>query len=184
MNIALLILRAVVGGLFMGHGAQKLFGWFGGHGLEGTGGFMSSVGYRPGRRLALVAGLVEFGGGLLLALGFLTPLAAALFVGQMTAATLAVHLDNGLWNEKGGFEFPLVLAVVALVVAFAGPGTISVDNALGTEVSGTVPMVAALLAGVGAALFMDAVRRSNLAEGEPEAEARAETAEREGRRAA
>ena len=114
--------------------------------------------------MALVGGLVEFVGGLLLVLGFLTPLGTALIVGQMTAATLAVHLDKGLWNENGGYEYPLVLAIVALVVAFAGPGTISVDNAVGTEVSGTVPMVAALLAGVGAALFMDAMRRANLAE--------------------
>jgi putative oxidoreductase len=176
MNIALLILRVLVGGLFMGHGSQKLFGWFGGYGLEGTGGFMSSIGYRPGRRMALVGGLVEFGGGLLLGLGFLTPLSVALIVGQMTAATLAVHLDKGLWNANGGYEYPLVLAMVALVVAFAGPGTISVDNALGTEVSGTVPMVAALLAGVGAALFMDAMRRANLAEDRPamEAESRPE----------
>lgn len=164
MNIALLILRVVVGGLFMGHGSQKLFGWFGGYGLKGTGGFMNSIGYRPGRRLALVGGLVELVGGLLLVLGFLTPLGAALIVGQMTAATMAVHLDKGLWNDKGGYEYPLVLAVVALVVAFAGPGTISVDNALGIEVSGTVPMVAALLAGVGAALFMDSMRRAKLAE--------------------
>ncbi len=177
MNIALLILRVVVGGLFMGHGAQKLFGWFGGYGLEGTGGFMSSIGYRPGRRMALVGGLVEFVGGLLLVLGFLTPLGAALIVGQMTAATLAVHVDKGLWNEKGGFEYPLVLAVVALMVTFAGPGSMSVDSALGIEVSGTVPMMATLLAGVGAALFMDSVRRSNLAEEEPEVEAEARTDE-------
>jgi putative oxidoreductase len=123
----------VVGGLFMGHGSQKLFGWFGGHGLEGTGGFMSSIGYRPGRRMALVGGLVEFVGGLLLALGFLTPLGAVLIVGQMAAATLAVHIDKGLWNQNGGYEYPLVLAVVALAVTFAGPGTISVDSALGIE---------------------------------------------------
>ncbi len=182
MNIALLILRVVVGGLFMGHGAQKLFGWFGGHGLEGTGGFMSSLGYRPGRRMAMVGGLVEFVGGLLLALGFLTPLGVALIVGQMTAATLAVHVDKGLWNQNGGYEYPLVLSVVALVAAFAGPGTISVDSGLGIEVSGTVPTVAALLAGVGAALFTDSVRRANLAGDQPEVEA--EAPGDEGRRAA
>jgi putative oxidoreductase len=182
MNIAMLILRVVVGGLFMGHGAQKLFGWFGGHGLEGTGGFMGSLGFRPGRRMALVGGLVELGGGLLLAIGFLTPFGAALIVGQMTAATLAVHVDKGLWNQNGGFEYPLVLAVVALVVTFAGPGTISVDSALGMEVSGTVPMLAALLAGVGAALFMDSVRRANLAEDQSAMDA--ESGAEEERRAA
>jgi putative oxidoreductase len=181
MNIALLILRVVVGGLFMGHGSQKLFGWFGGHGLEGTGGFMSSIGYRPGRRMALVGGLVEVVGGLLLALGFLTPLGTTLIVGQMMAATLAVHLDKGLWNQNGGYEYPLVLAVVALVVTFAGPGTISVDSALGIEVSGTVPMVASLLTGVGVALFMDSTRRANLAEDRSGIEA--ETGEEEGRAA-
>src|SRR5207253_2809226 len=99
MDFGLLILRVVVGALLVGHGTQKLFGWFGGYGLEGTGGFFHSLGFRPGRAMAAVAGLSEAGGGLLLALGLLTPLAGAAIVGTLLVAA-SVHVEKGLWGTN------------------------------------------------------------------------------------
>jgi len=136
MDIGLLIIRIVVGALFIGHGTQKLFGWFGDRGLEGTGGFFASLGYRPPTVMAGLAGIAEAGGGLLLALGFVTPLAAAAIVGVMTSAALAVHARHGLWNTQGGFELPLVDATVVTAVAFIGPGRFSLDHLLGWNLAG------------------------------------------------
>jgi putative oxidoreductase len=133
VNVALVVLRLVVGGLFFGHGAQKLFGWFGGHGLAGTSGFFEKIGFRPGRRFALLAAVAEAGGGLLLAFGLLAPAAAALLVGVMVSAIAAVHWRNGLWNTNGGIEFPLVLGAVAFAVAAIGAGRYSLDAALGID---------------------------------------------------
>jgi putative oxidoreductase len=130
MSLGLLVLRVVIGLLFVGHGTQKLFGWFGGHGLEGTGGFMASLGYRPGKQHALLAGLAEAGGGALFALGALTPLAVAAIVGVMVNAIGSAHWDNGLWVTNGGYEYPLVLCAAAAAVAFVGPGSYSVDRLL------------------------------------------------------
>src|SRR4051794_10175758 len=129
MNLALLVLRLVVGLLFVGHGAQKLFGVFGGHGLKGTAGFFENIGLRPGSRHALGAGLAEFGGGALLALGLVTPLAAALITAVMLAAVLTVHAANGLWSTNNGFEYNLVLAAAAFALAGAGAGDWSLDHA-------------------------------------------------------
>ena len=120
MDTGLLILRLVVGALFFGHGAQKLFGWFGGHGREGTGQFFHSLGFRPGVPMALLGGMAEAGGGTLLVLGLLTPLAAAAIIGQMVTAGVAVHAKKGVWNTNGGIELPLVYAVVAAALAFTG----------------------------------------------------------------
>jgi len=120
MAIGLLVLGVIVGLLFEGHGAQKLFGWFGGHGPEGTAAFLGSLGYRPSRTMALVAGVTETLAGAMLALGFLTPVASAAIIGVMVNATMAMHLRNGLWNSNGGFELPLVYATVAAGLAFAG----------------------------------------------------------------
>jgi putative oxidoreductase len=133
MNIALLVLRVVVGGLFAGHGAQKLFGWFGGHGLRNTGGFFESMGFRPGTPMAFVAGGAEFAGGLLLAFGLLLPAAAAMLTGVMVSAIAAVHWKKGVWNQDGGIEFPLVLATVAFAVAAIGAGRYSLDDAFGID---------------------------------------------------
>ena len=133
MNTALLVLRLVVGLLFAGHGAQKLFGWFGGHGLRQTAGFFESIGYRPGLPLALLAGLAELGGGLLLASGLLVPAVAVLLCGVMASAIAGVHWRKGLWNQNGGIEFPLVMGTVAFVVAAIGPGTLSLDHAFGID---------------------------------------------------
>jgi putative oxidoreductase len=130
MDTALLLLRVAVGLLLIGHGTQKLFGWFGGYGIAGTGGFFDSIGFRPGKRLAAVAGVSEAGGGLLLALGLLTPVAGAVVVGTLLVAA-SVHLDKGLWGTNGGYELALVYAVTAAVLALAGPGAASLDNAFG-----------------------------------------------------
>jgi putative oxidoreductase len=132
MNTGLLILRLVLGALLIGHGSQKLFGSFGGGGLAGTGGFFHSMGFRPGRQMALVAGLSEAGAGFLLALGLVTPIAAAAVVGTLFVAS-SVHWKNGIWGQNGGFELPLFYSVAAAVLAFTGPGAYSLDNAVGLD---------------------------------------------------
>lgn len=133
MDIGLLILRVVVGVLFVGHGTQKLFGWFGGHGIRGTGGFLESLGYRPGPLMAGVLGAAEVGGGLMLAAGFLTPLGAAAIVGVMLNAILVVKRSAGLFN---GYELDLVHASAATALAFTGAGAYSVDASLDWALSG------------------------------------------------
>jgi putative oxidoreductase len=129
MPEGLLIIRLVLGVLLFAHGSQKLFGWFGGYGLEGTGGFFESIGHKPGRRMALVAGASEAIGGLLLVLGLLTPLGAAMVLGTMIVAAVSVHAPQGLWATNGGYELPLINALVALGLAFTGAGRWSLDNA-------------------------------------------------------
>jgi putative oxidoreductase len=135
VDIALLVLRVIVGGTLAGHGTQKLFGWFGGSGLRGTAGGFEKLGYRPGLPMAFLAGLGESGGGALLALGLLTPLAAAAGIGVMLNAIISVHLPKGFWNMKGGFEFPLTIATVFAAIGFSGPGRFSVDRSLGLHTS-------------------------------------------------
>lgn len=132
MDTGLLVLRLVLGLLLVGHGSQKLFGAFGGHGLAGTAGFFSSIGFRPGRTMALVAGVSEVGAGVLLALGLLTPVAAAAVVGTLFVAS-SVHWKAGLWGQNGGFELPLFYAVSAVALAFTGPGAISLDHLVGLD---------------------------------------------------
>ena len=127
MDTGLLILRLVVGVALVGHGTQKLFGWFGGHGRRGTGAFFELLGYRPGVLFAVIAGLSETGGGTLLALGLLTPLAGATIVGVMLNAAWALR-ERGPWVTNGGWEYPVVLATVGASVALTGPGSVSVDN--------------------------------------------------------
>src|SRR5947208_14222066 len=109
MDIGRTALRFVVGPLFVGHGTQKLFGCFGGHGLEGTAGFFETLGLRPGKRHATAAGLAEAGGGALLALGALTPLATSVLSATMVTAVRKVHAKNGPWVTGGGYEYNLVL---------------------------------------------------------------------------
>src|SRR5919204_798077 len=120
MSLGLLVLRIVVGLLFFGHGAQKLFGWYGGHGLRGTGAFFESMGFPQGRRQAFTAGLFEAGGGLLLALGLVTPFAAAGLIAVMTVAVIKVHFAKGVWISNGGYEYNAVLAAVAFALAGVG----------------------------------------------------------------
>ncbi|MDQ8738210.1 DoxX family protein [Paenibacillus sp. LHD-38] len=129
MSIALglLIVRLVVGLLFVGHGAQKLFGWFGGYGPKGTGGWLESIGVKPGVAMAVVAGLMELVGGILFAAGLLTPLAAALIVLTMLVAIVKVHGQNGLWATANGYEYNLVLLAIAIGIALTGAGEYSLD---------------------------------------------------------
>lgn len=130
-DLALLVLRLVLGGVFIAHGAQKLFGWFGGPGLKGTAGFFDQLGIKPGSTMALLAGLAEFGGGLLVLVGLLTPVAALALIAVMLTAILRVHLANGFFNTSGGYEFNLTLIAVAVALLIAGAGAYSLDGALG-----------------------------------------------------
>jgi putative oxidoreductase len=148
VGIGLLIVRLVVGLTLAAHGAQKLFGWFGGLGLAATGAFLEQLGFRPGRLQAALAGIVEFGAGLLLAAGFFTPAAAAAALGVMLVAGVSAHGRSGFFLQKGGFEYTLVLGVVALGLAFTGPGRLSLDQALGLSVSGGAWGLGALALGV------------------------------------
>lgn len=127
MDLGLLLIRLVIGVLFIGHGAQKLFGWFGGHGLKGTGGWFDSIGMKPGVMMALFAGLAELIGGILFALGFLTPLAALMIAGTMIMAIVKVHGPNGLWATSNGYEYNLTLLSVAIGIALIGPGRYALD---------------------------------------------------------
>jgi putative oxidoreductase len=127
INIGLLIIRLVVGLLFVGHGAQKLFGWFGGYGLKGTGGWFESIGMKPGVAMALIAGLAELIGGLLFVLGLLTSLAGIMIAGTMLIAILKVHAPNGLWATSNGYEYNLTLLAVAIGIALIGPGQYALD---------------------------------------------------------
>jgi putative oxidoreductase len=127
INVGLLLIRLVIGILFIGHGAQKLFGWFGGYGIKGTGGWFESIGIKPGITMAVMAGLAELIGGILFALGLLTPLAGILIAGTMVMAIIKVHAVNGLWATQNGYEFNLTLLVVAIGVALIGPGQFAID---------------------------------------------------------
>ncbi len=160
MDTGLLLLRAVVGLLLVGHGAQKLFGWFGGYGPRGTGGNLAGLGYRPGVLFALLAGLSEAGSGLLLALGFATPVAGALLVATMVNV-YAGHAGKGPWNSDGGWELPLLYGQVGGVLAFAGAGAFSLDAALGWDLGGERWGTAATAAGlaVGLATLLTRHRR-------------------------
>jgi putative oxidoreductase len=148
MDIGLLLLRLTVGLTLAAHGAQKLFGRFGGPGLDGTGQFFEMIGFLPGRPHALMAGLAETGGGLFLALGLLTPLASALLVSVMFVAAVTVHIKKGFFAQNGGYEYTLVLGIAALSVAFTGPGSLSLDALLGHYLSSTLWGAAALLVAV------------------------------------
>jgi putative oxidoreductase len=170
MNLGLFVLRLVMGGLFIGHGTQKLFGWFGGYGLDGTGGFFENLGYRPGKRHAAMAGLSEAGGGLLLVLGFLTPLAAAAIIGVMVNAMISVHAPKGVWNQDGGVELPLVYSTIAAMFAFAGPGTWSIDNAVGLDFFGIMWGLVTISVAVIVGVMVSGARREEEAVAETRSE--------------
>ncbi len=127
---AALILRVPVGLILAAHGAQKLFGWFGGYGLEGTGQWMASIGLEPGYLMALLAGGGEFFGGLALVLGLLTRPAALVLAFAMLVAVFAVHIGNGLFMSNNGYEYALTLFVVTLAVAIQGAGRLALDKVL------------------------------------------------------
>ena len=156
MDLGLLVLRAAVGLLFAGHGAQKLFGVFGGGGLEGTAGMFDNIGLRPGSVHARAAGSAEFMGGLLLAVGLFTPFAAAAVIAIMTVAVVTVHAPNGIWNTNRGYEYNLVLVAAAFALAAVGAGGWSLDHAFGFDLNGVGwalgALAAGLLGGIGAVL--------------------------------
>jgi putative oxidoreductase len=121
-DVGILIVRVLFGVAMAAHGSQKLFGWFGGYGLKGTGGWLESIGVKPGVFAALLAGLAELIGGALFAAGVFTPIGAALIVITMLIAIITVHGKNGLWATSNGFEYNLVLIAIAIGVALIGPG--------------------------------------------------------------
>jgi putative oxidoreductase len=161
MDTGLLVLHLLVGLLFVGHGAQKLFGVFGGHGVAGTGGFMESLGLRPGRFHAIGSGAAELTGGILIALGLLVPLGAALIVAVMVAASLTAHRGKPIWVTAGGAELPLVYMAAVFALAAVGAGDISLDSALDLDVAGTEWALGAL--GVGLIGGIAAVLSGHLA---------------------
>jgi putative oxidoreductase len=130
-NLAALVLRAVLGLLLAGHGAQKLFGHFSGPGLEGTSGWLESLGLRPGRPWAILAGLSEFGGGVLTVLGFLNPLGPLGVIASMVIATTKAHWGRPIWVTEGGAELPVTNIAAAMALILSGPGKYSLDRALG-----------------------------------------------------
>jgi putative oxidoreductase len=146
MHLARAAIRGVVGPLFIGHGTQKLFGWFGGHGLENTGGAFESMGLKPGKRHAAAAGLSEALGGLLITLGALTPVGAALISGAMVTAIRKVHASNGPWVTEGGFEYNVVLLGAMAAITEMGPGSPSVDAKVFPKLHGTTLAVLQLAA--------------------------------------
>ena len=131
VDLGILIIRVLFGAALAAHGAQKLFGWFGGYGLKGTGGFFEQLGFRPGVPFAAAAGLSEFGGGVLLTLGLFTPFGAAAVLSAMLVAIVSVHLKNGFFAMGNGLELPFLYAVAAFALAFTGPGAFSLDALLG-----------------------------------------------------
>ncbi len=159
VDLGLLLLRVLVGVTFSLHGFQKLFGWFGGGGPEGTAKWFASLGFGRGRVAALMAGASEIAGGLGLALGLLTPFAAAAMIGTMTTAALVNRAEKGFWSAGNGWELNGYLIVIPAAVALAGPGAYSLDALLGLEqLSGPVPALAAALAGIGSGWLRWATR--------------------------
>jgi putative oxidoreductase len=157
MKLGILMLRATIGGAFVGHGAQKLFGVQGGHGLKGTAGFFEGLGLKPGIVHATAAGVAEIGGGAGLLLGYRTPLAASAVVATMTTAIQRVHGKNGWDTQQGGYEYNAVLIAGAVAIATEGPGVLSLDALRGKQRSGVVPGLFALLAGLAGAAGSSAV---------------------------
>lgn len=148
MTEGLLVLHVFVGLLFAAHGAQKLFGAFNGPGVAGVTGFMSSLGLEPARFHGLAAGVIEFGGGLLIALGLVTPIAAAGLIAVMITAIVTVHGANGFFSQDGGIEFNATLIAVLFALTSIGPGDVSLDSALGLGLTGFGWALGALAAGV------------------------------------
>ncbi|MFZ0388504.1 MAG: DoxX family protein [Solirubrobacteraceae bacterium] len=172
MKLGRLFLRAVVGGYFFGHGTQKLFGWFGGHGLGATASMFESLGLRPGKLHATAAGMAEAGGGTALLLGAAYPLPSSVLIATMITAIQRVHLPNGPWVTDQGYEYNLVLIAAALALAETGPGTPSVDSALGIKRSGSKwALLALLLGALGAAGAHFAAEAAPAPEPQPEADA-------------
>jgi len=168
MRLGALLLRSLIGALFVGHGTQKLFGWFGGPGLEGVGGMMESLEMRPARRHAMLASGAETLGGTLLLAGAATPLATTMLTSTMVTAVRKVHWTKGVWNTGGGYEYNLVLVGALTALAENGPGPLSVD---GDRLHGTGWALASLGCGV-AGSFLATSPPLNAPASEPEPAAR------------
>jgi putative oxidoreductase len=162
--------------LLAGHGAQKLFGWFGGHGLAGTAAFFDQLGLKPGHLHARAAGVLELGGGILLALGLLTPFGSMALIAVMTAAVITVHGRKGPWVTEGGFEYNAVIAAVAFALASAGAGAWSLDRALGLSDDGVVWGALALAGGILGGIAAVAYGRTRARESQPSPARRPTTA--------
>ena len=147
MKFGRLLARLFIGAMFIGHGTQKWFGWFGGPGIEGTTGMMDSLGLAPARSNAYAASLSETLGGVGIALGAFTPAAAATLIGTMTTAIRTVHFKNGFWVTGGGYEYNLTIIAALLLIVDGGPGALSLDGAFGVEETGPGVALAALAAG-------------------------------------
>jgi putative oxidoreductase len=167
MKFARLVARLIIGILFIGHGTQKLKGWFGGPGIEGTTGMMESLDLHPPRRHAIAAGVAETTGGALLAAGLLTPLASASLIGVMITAIRTVHGRKGVWSAQGGYEYNLVLIAALLALAEEGPGSLSLDNAFGLRTSGVPWSLGALALGTAASIATVETGRSSGAHADP-----------------
>ncbi len=153
--LGLLILRLVVGLIMVGHGGQKLFGWWGGPGMNGWTQMIQKLRIRPAQPWAWVAALAEFGGGILLVLGFLSPLGNLAIAGSMLVAIVTVHLSRGFWASKGGYEFNLAILAAVAALALTGPGIYSLDQALRTHLPEPVSVLIgtiALIVGVAVTL--------------------------------
>jgi putative oxidoreductase len=155
ISIGLLILRLAFGLTVAAHGAQKVFGWFEGPGPKGVRGMVQAMGFRPVPVWAVALSAAEFGGGLLVAFGLLTPIAALVVMGAMITAIATVHVSNGFFNAKGGVEFPLVIAAAMLSLAIAGPGSLSLDHLFGIALNQpetVLALLAVVLLGTAAGL--------------------------------
>ena len=158
LDAALLILRLGMGLVFAVHGAQKTLGWWGGQGLKGWQGTMDRLGYRPTWLFALISALAELVGGLLLVLGFLTPVVAMVVTAQIIVIIAGVHWPRGFFNKDNGYEFPLLLATGFLTIELAGPGRFSLDGVLGISVPAEV-RIALAVAGIAAGFLTLTVPR-------------------------
>jgi putative oxidoreductase len=169
MSLGSLILGLVVGLTMAAHGAQKMFGWFGGPGLAGMSSGIQNMGFRQAKRLSVLISVAELGGGLFIATGFLTPLGAAAVIGVMIAAIAIVHWRNGFFSTKGGYEFNLLLIAASEAIVIGGPGSYAIDSLLGWRLSGMGWGLISLTAGAVAAAGVLATRRPPAAT-EPQAD--------------
>ena len=150
MDIGLALARLIFGLLMAAHGAQKLFGWFGGYGVAAVAGMFQSLGFRPGRFFAITAALAEFAGGLLLALGLFGPVGPSLMLSVMIVAAVSVHLKNGVFATSNGIEVPLLYGAAGAALALSGPGRFALDTLLGLE-SVWTPALTWIALGIGVA---------------------------------
>ncbi len=161
-DVGILVIRVLFGVAIAAHGAQKIFGWFGGYGLKGTGGFFEGLGFHPGTAFAAAAGLSEFGGGILLTLGLFTPLGAVAILAAMLVAMVSVHLKNGFFAMSNGIELPFLYAATAIGVAVTGGGAYSLDALFGLKLLSEPLIIGGILvlAVVGAAVTLGLRRQA------------------------